>query len=113
MHSSGGAGGRWGAAGAPTRSLVEVGPVVRALDVDPPHALDPLPFPLLVLVQVVGAPGRPTRGLQECVVRSPAILGLVQQNVQGLPEEKKTGPLFQVYCPAIIRTGGAVEVTLN
>ena len=28
-------------------------------------------------------------------------------------EEKKTGPLFQVYCPAIIRTGGAVEVTLN
>lgn len=70
--------------GAPTRSLVEVGPVVGALDVDPPHALDPLPLPLLILVQVVGAPSCPTCGLQERVVRSPAILGLVQQNVQGL-----------------------------
>lgn len=28
-------------------------------------------------------------------------------------EEKKTGPLFQVSCLAIIRTGGAMEVTLN
>lgn len=69
---------------SPDRSLVEVGPVVRALDVDAPHALDTLPLPFLVLVQVVGAPGRPTCGLQECIVRSPAILGLVQQNVQGL-----------------------------
>lgn len=66
------------------RSLVEVGPVVGALDVDPPNSLYPLPFPLLVLVQVMGASSRPACGLQECIVRSSAVLGLIQQNVQGL-----------------------------
>lgn len=65
-------------------SLVQVGPVVRALDVDPSHTLDPFPLPLLVFVQVVGAPRGPTSGLQERIVRSPAILGLIQQNIQGL-----------------------------
>lgn len=65
-------------------SLVEVGPVVWALDVDPPHSLDPLPFPLLVLIQVMRASSCPTRGLQEGIVRSSAILGLIQQDIQGL-----------------------------
>lgn len=65
-------------------SLVEVGTVVGPLDVDPSNTLDPLPLPLLIFVQVVGAPSRPTCGLQECIVRSPAVLGLIQQNIQGL-----------------------------
>lgn len=63
-------------------SLVQVGPVIGALDVDPPHALDALP--LLVLLQVVGAPCSPSRGFQEGIVRPPPILGFVQKNVQGL-----------------------------
>lgn len=68
----------WGSPG----SLVQVGPVIRALDVDPPHALDALP--LLVLLQVVGAPCSPSCGFQEGIVRPPPILGFVQKNVQGL-----------------------------
>lgn len=63
-------------------SLVEVGPVIRALDVDPPHTLDPLS--LLVFIQVVRATSCPTCGFQERVVRSSAVLGLVQQNIEGL-----------------------------
>jgi hypothetical protein len=63
---------------------VEVGPVIWALDMDPPHALDPLPLPLLVLVQVMRTSSCPARGLQEGIVRSSAILGLVQQDIQGL-----------------------------
>lgn len=66
------------------RSLVEVGPVIWTLDVDPPHSFNPLPFSFLVLVQVMGASSCPTCGLEKCIVRSSAILGLVQQNVQGL-----------------------------
>lgn len=82
-----GGGGRGRAEGGQlvlARSLVEVGPVVGALDVDPPNSLYPLPFPFLVLVQVMGASSRPACGLQECIVRSSAVLGLIQQNVQGL-----------------------------
>ena len=65
-------------------SLVEVGAVVRPLDVNPPHTPDPLPLSLLVFIQVVGASRRPACGLQKCVVRSSAVLGLVQQNIEGL-----------------------------
>lgn len=61
---------------------MQVGPVIGALDVDPPHALDALA--LLVLLQVVGAPCSSSRGFQEGIVRPPPILGFVQQNVQGL-----------------------------
>lgn len=75
---------RGGRLGPLACSLVEVGPVVRTLDVDSPHTLDPLSLPLLVLIQVMGAPGCSTCGLQERIVRSPAILGLIQQNIQGL-----------------------------
>lgn len=65
-------------------SLVEVGPVIWALDMDPPHSLDPLSLSLLVLVQVMRASSCPARGLQECIVRSSAVLGLIQQDIQGL-----------------------------
>lgn len=71
-------------AGCSACSLVEVGPVIWALDMDPPHALDPLPLSLLILVQVMRASSCPACGLQEGIVRSSAILGLVQQDIQGL-----------------------------
>lgn len=70
--------------GRSASSLVQVGPVVWALDVDPPHTLDPLPLPLFVLIQVVRAARCPAGGLQERIVRSSAVLGLVQQNIEGL-----------------------------
>lgn len=62
-------------------SLVEVGPVIRALDMDPPHTLDP--FALFILIQVVGAACGTTSSLQKCIVGASAILSLIQQNIQG------------------------------
>lgn len=61
---------------------MEMRPVIGALDVDPPHALDALP--LFVLIQVMGAACCPTRGLQQGVVGASAILRLVEQNIQRL-----------------------------
>lgn len=61
---------------------MQVGPVIGAFDVDPPHTLDALP--LLVLLQVVGASCSPSCGFQEGIVRPSPVLGFVQKNVQGL-----------------------------
>ena len=51
-----------------------------SFDVDSAHPLDTL----LVLVQVVRAACSAPGGLQQGVVRTPAVLRLVQQDVQGL-----------------------------
>ena len=62
--------------------LVVVGAVIGPFDV---NASDPLDtFSLLVLVQVVGAARGAPRGLQQSVVRATPILGLIQQDVEGL-----------------------------
>lgn len=92
------------------RSLVEVGPVIWTLDVDPPHSFNPLPFSFLVLVQVMGASSCSTCGLEECIVRSSAILGLVQQNVQGLLINAGFGELnFGLLLLCGIDDGGATD----
>lgn len=63
-------------------SLVVVSAVIRALDVDPPHSFNALS--LFVLVDVVGTPCGAPCGLQQCIVRSTAILRLIEQDVEGL-----------------------------
>ena len=68
-----------------------VGAVIGTLDVDPPDPLDALP--LLVLVQVVRSPGCATRCLQQGVVGTPAVLRLVQEDVQGLLIDSGLGEL--------------------
>lgn len=56
--------------------------VVRPLDVNPTDSLDS--FSLFVLVQVMrSARGAPC-GLQQGVVWTPPIMGLVQEDVEGL-----------------------------
>lgn len=65
-----------------SRSLVQMSAVIGALDVDPADPLDALT--LLVLLQVVGAPGCPPGGLQQRIVGTSAVLGFVEQDVQGL-----------------------------
>lgn len=54
--------------------------VVGPLDVDLTHPVNAL----LVFVQMVRADGGNPRGLQQSVVGTPPVLGLVQQDVEGL-----------------------------
>lgn len=59
-----------------------VSAVIRALDMDPPHSFNALP--LFVLVHVVGTTCSAPCGFQQRIVRSAAILRLIQQDVKGL-----------------------------
>lgn len=59
-----------------------VSAVIRALDVDPPHSFNALS--LFVFIDVVGTPCGTPCGLQQCIVRSTAILRLIEQDVEGL-----------------------------
>lgn len=83
----------WAGPGRASRSLVQVGPVVGSLDVDPPDPLDPLPLSLLIFVGVVGTPGCSARGFQQCVVGSSAVLGFIEQNIQCLLVDPGFGEL--------------------
>ena len=60
--------------------LVVVCAVVGPLDVDPAHPVNAL----LIFVQVVRVAGGTPCGLQRSVVRTPPVLGLIQQDVEGL-----------------------------
>lgn len=54
--------GEWGEGSLLAGSLVQVGPVIWAFDVDPAYALYPFPLPLFVLIQVMGASSCPACG---------------------------------------------------
>ena len=71
--------------------VVVVRAIVGPFDVDPANPVDAVA--LVVLVQVVGAAGRAPRGLQEGVVRAAPVLGLVQQDVEGLLVDASLGEL--------------------
>lgn len=43
-------------------SLVEVGPIVGPLDMNPPHTFNPLPLPFFVFIQVMGSSSCPACG---------------------------------------------------
>ena len=71
----------WSRGGAVSQGfLVVVCAIIGPLDVDPTDPVNAL----LVLVQVVRAASGTPRSLQQSVVRTPPILGLIQQDVEGL-----------------------------
>lgn len=90
------------------RSLVVVSAVVRSFDVNSANSLDALP--LLVLIEMVRSTCGAPCGLQEGIVWASAIVGLVQQDVEGLlinsgfwelylPEEREQHNQASVFFP--------------
>lgn len=83
----------WAGPGRASCSLVQVGPVIGSLDVNPPDPLDPLPLSILIFLGVVGTPCCSARGFQQCVVGPSAVLGLIEQNIQCLLVDPGFGEL--------------------
>lgn len=62
------------------KSLVVVSAVIRSFDMNPTNSLNPL----LVLIQMMRSSCGAPCGLQQGIVWTPPIVGLVQKDVKGL-----------------------------
>ncbi len=78
------------------RSLVVVCAVVGAFDMNPTNSLNS--FSLLILVQMMRSSRSAPCGLQQGIVWTPAIMGLIQEDVEGLFIDSSLGELHLGEC---------------